>query len=343
MKAGHAPSGTVPLRVLLLLRPARSAGPYTHPAPSTRDPPSLPTPPGEQPVSTAISTIKWGLGLAAFFAIGPLAARATGALRSPSGSTDVSLLYGDSPLLGLAAGLIVLAVAAAVALLAARLLSTRFGFGVSSLILAWAAWRTGTVPGIVRDAATHGSSARAVMTTFALEALIVGALGLVLAWALLRLGRPSPGFKDQTASHDVPPTLSLPTLATFAASLLGGAVGAWFVGVEPLKGQAIAAAVAAGIAAGLAAEAAASAFRHSAHPLVVFAAMALLGVLAPLVAVVLHGPRLDALIYTGRVPSFAVALPLDHLAGSLLGVPLGITWARSLLEKSASELAPRHA
>jgi hypothetical protein len=294
-------------------------------------------------LSTAISTVKWGIGLFTFFAIGPIVARATGALRSPSGSTEVSLLYCDSPLVGLAAGVLALAVAAAVGLLGARLLSARFGFGVTSLILAWAAWRTGTVPGVVRDAATHGSSAQAVMTTFALEALLVGAPGLALAWALYRFGRPSHGFKDPAPRHEPAPAFSLSTLATFAAALVGGALGIWFVGVEPLKGQAIAAAVTAGIVGGLAAEAAASISKRSAVPVVVFAAMATLGVLAPLVAVLLHGSRLDALIYTGRVPSYAVALPLDHLAGAFLGVPLGISWARSLMEKSVSEPTPKPA
>lgn len=294
-------------------------------------------------MSTTVSMIKWGIGLTTFFAVGPLAARAVGALRSASGSTDVSLLRCDAPWAGLAAGLLVLAVAAAVGLAGARFLSARFGFGVASLTLAWAAWRTGTVEGVVRDAITHGSSARAVMLTLALEGLIVGAAGLALAWALYRVGRPSHGFKDGPPRPDQPPLAAQTTLAAFLAALVGSAAGAWLVGVEPLKGQAIAAAVAAGILAALAAEFAASALKGSAHPIAVFAAVITVGVLAPLAAVAIHGSRLDALIYSGRTPPFAVALPLDHLAGSLLGVPLGITWARSLLEKSASELAHRHA
>ncbi|MBM4108126.1 MAG: hypothetical protein FJ255_04855 [Phycisphaerae bacterium] len=291
-------------------------------------------------MSTLVSTIKWGIGLTTFFVVGPIAGRATGALRSASGSAEVSLLRSDSPALGLAAGLLAIAIAAAVAILGARLLSTRFGFGVASLTLAWAAWRTGTVPGVVRDAATHGSSARAVMISFALEALVVGAAGLLLAWALYRVGRPSEGFKDATPAKPAGAVgvLSLATLAVFVAAVVGGAAGAWFVGVEPLKGQAIAAAVAAGIAAGFAAEGAATAFKRSAHPVLVMGAMALLGVLSPLAAAFLYGTRLDAMIYSGRIPPFAVALPLDHLAGTLLGVPLGLTWARSLMEKSASEL-----
>lgn len=289
-------------------------------------------------MSTTVATVKWGIGLTAFFVIGPLAARAVGALRSASGSAEVSLLRSDSPVLGLAAGLLAIAVAAAIGLLGARMLSTRFGFGVASLTLAWSAWRTGTVPGVVRDAATHGSTARAVMMSFALEALIVGAAGVALAWALYRGGKPSLGFKDPPLPNPDPtPAPAAAVLATFAAALAAGAAGAWFVGVEPLKGQAIAAAVAAGIAGGLAAEGVSSVFKRSAHPIVVMGAMALLGVLAPLAAALLYGSRLDAMIYSGRVPPFAVALPLDHLAGTLLGVPLGITWARSLMEKSTHE------
>lgn len=294
------------------------------------------------------STVRWVAGALVFFGIGPLAAASVGALRTRSGSTAASLLISGSQSAGLGAAVVVLGVAAVVGLSGARFVSARFGFGVASLVLAWAAWRAGATPDIVRDAVLQGSSARGTLITLGVESALLMLCVAGIAWAMFRVGKPSDGFKPIPGVDPQPVTFRHAFAGSHLAPALGvamvaGTVGLWIVGFEATKGQAVAAAVVAGLLAAMAAEFAASGMNRSLHPAPVLLALAALGLAAPLFVALSGGARLDEMIYAGRIPPLAVAAPLDLAAGAMLGVPLGLTWARSLMEKKVQEPASRPA
>lgn len=289
------------------------------------------------------SSVRWVGGAAAFFLIGPIAASGLGALRTASGAPGAFALTSGSLVGGLGAAALALGLAAACGLISARLVSTRFGFGVASLILAWAAWRTGATPDVVRDAVIHGSSARSALITLAIESFILLACVAAMGIAMFRIGKPSEGFKPiplPEGDRHQPVTLREAfagphVLPAMGIAVVTGAVGLWLVGFEATKGQAVAAAVAAGVLGAMGAEFFAAGMNRAMHPAPVLVAMMLLGLAAPLTAAFTGGARLDEIMYAGRTPALAVAAPFDLAAGVMLGVPLGLTWARSLMEKKA--------
>jgi hypothetical protein len=70
-------------------------------------------------------------------------------------------------------------------------------------------------------------------------------------------------------------------------------------------------------------------------PTVMFAGVMLTSVIGPIGAVLLHpagvGPAQAAL--AGTLFPLARPMPLDYLAGALIGLPLGLWWAGSMLER----------
>lgn len=290
-------------------------------------------------------TLRWVFTLASLFVVGPIASRMTATLRAADGSIHTSLLVSDAPVTGALIALGVFALTGLIALPAARIFGPRFAMRMACFCIAWASWTTGTTDEIIRS--LRGTSP---MTTLALEGALVLVLSLALILAILRFGKVQdhgPDGRDIRGGHDVL-SRSLAgmrqprAIASLLASIALGGLVAWVFAIEPNKGQAVFAAFMGGIAAGAGAHLASLALpgENDAPPVLApFLGMLILAVASPLAASALlaNGTTLLEAVYAERLFALAHVLPLDFAAGALLGVPIGLAWARSMAEDGESE------
>jgi hypothetical protein len=245
-----------------------------------------------------------------------------GGLRGPDGGLAATPLVSAAPASGIVAGLIAAAIALGVGLFAAKFLGLGPGMTAAGLVLAWAAWKTGTVEGLVRSAQSSQP-----LKVLALEGLLFGLVAVVITAAL-------GFFAKRDAHHDhAHAGTSKYTVAmgpAIGAALVAGAVVAWLLAVSPLKGQAIAAAIA---AATIASAAARLVDFKAPMPALIIPVVAL-AILGPLTGVAMAGHAgVVTRVYDGSLFPIANITPLDWIAGGLLGIPLGVAWAGSMIEK----------
>lgn len=273
---------------------------------------------------------RWIIYAVAVLAFGPLAGGLTAWLRSPDGGGDATPFVSTAPALGVAAALAALGIALFVGVIAARLVGARSGMSAAGLVLAWAAWRTGTIDQIIR-----GNGSGGVLWRLAVEGAILGLAVIVIAYVLEAVGRgggadAEPG-RAGSAALPARDALSLRAMVgPAAAGLIAGGVAAWFIAQTPLKGQAVAAAIVGSMCA--------AAAGRLIDPRAALATLALpitlLAILGPLTGMVMGAtPSLLIAGRNGTLFPLANILPLDWIAGGLLGIPLGVSWAASLIEK----------
>ena len=269
--------------------------------------------------STPFSRVlfRWSIPMGAFFVLGPLAAWLTASLRGIDGSSHATALLSTTPALGLIKAIGALIVAAIGGGVAARLNDWKSGIFTSGLVLAWAAWATGSYDMLARQRDT--GSGVGVLFPLVIEALVLGAIAVAVAAWLIRIG------KDVTHTHLSHPKgeslLCAPSLRAAGLALLVALPVAAIIAASPAKGQTVAAAVVAGMLGATVGRA-----THERAPASAFIlSLAAVALLAPLTVLLASGLPIAA--HTARI------LPLDALAGAFLGVPLGIGWADSMVEK----------
>jgi hypothetical protein len=281
-------------------------------------------------------TLKWIVVLAALFAAGPLAASFVSHLTLVDGGHAASLFTDGSFARGLLAGVLVLALATVMGIASGRLVARDMGLTAAGLVIAWAAWRFSTV-----DRAASRIGGQGMLTVLAIEGLVVGLAGVAMAAAIGATSRERQPraaivgamMNEGALGEDVPRS------AMLFSGLLGLLVGGscvWVVAVEALKGQCVMAAVTGGIACGAASQLYASTRRVRLGILVPMLAMALLAGVSPLITRSIHGQSIVLDAMAGRLFPLGKLGPLDWLAGALLGVPIGLAWANSMLEKEPS-------
>jgi hypothetical protein len=263
--------------------------------------------------------IRWTIYCFGLFAAGPAAGLLISMIRAADGGPGTPIVSG-SPFFGLALALAALAIALAVGVMAGRLLGPAAALTASGIVVAWAAWRSAEVHNLIR---TYQSGSPLIK--LALEGAIIGLLGLGLAITCIRAGHSSPGSSGRI------PWLPKPgpgTWISMAVGLAAGAVAAWLIAASPLKGQSVFAA----IAAGTMAAAAARLVDIEAPIHFMFIPIAALAILAPVTGLLFSGDVVAA-SYKGTLFPLASISPLDWIAGGLLGIPLGVSWAGSMIEK----------
>jgi len=294
------------------------------------------------------AALRWIIPLAALLILGPMAGLLTAALHAPDGSTHSTILLNQTPLLGLVAVAAAFALATLAGVISSRLHGPSAGLFTAGLVLAWSAWGTGNIDQILRR--TQSGS---IFWTLAIEGAIVGVLGCLAAAVILACARrPANDVAPETASpgllggiirqfRDIagPPgdgddenakRLAAAGVA-FILALGAAAIGAWLLARESLKGQTLAAAVVAGVlAAGIG-----HAGDQRARATLFFAVLAILAIAAPLAAALKYSDPAGAVraAYASSLLPLARIMPLDWIAGAFLGIPIGISWAGSMLEK----------
>ena len=159
-------------------------------------------------------------------------------------------------------------------------------------------------------------------------------LGL-LVWVVMRL---SGGLPDVPHDWRVEPVGSFASLSS-KPSLLAFACGAialplsWLLLADTLNAQALGAVVLASFFAGMAGRVAAPRL----DPILIYFGVPLLGGIAQLVVASGWSGSLPDALVTGDIPRLASVMPLDWVAGSLLGVSMGIGWARSFIVQDIAE------
>lgn len=274
--------------------------------------------------------------MAALLIVGPIAGSVVGALRNASGGPDATLLVGDSRIGGVIAGLVAFALAGLMGVGAARMTNARAGMSTAGLVLAWAAWRSGEMDEILRASPSSGT-----LWWMAVEGLIFGTLAVGLCTIVVGVARRS---ADGAAPSDAgtPERISdacrqLGTTKIIAPVAVAAAVSgllAWWLVVSEIKGQAVlgvTVAVLAGVAAGRVA-----AFHTPPHAFMI--AIALLAIIGPSAAAVAQGGALLEATYQNRLFPIARPVPLDWIAGGMLGAPIGLAWAASLVERQVERV-----
>ncbi len=70
-----------------------------------------------------------------------------------------------------------------------------------------------------------------------------------------------------------------------------------------------------------------------AQPVLLFAAPCLFGVIGHLIGLAMTSGALDVAFVNGSISRLSLPMPIDYAAGSLLGVSVGVGWARSFLHE----------
>lgn len=276
-------------------------------------------------MKNVIRWVVYGAALAA----GLLAARTWSVVAPANGGASATMLANDSIPIAIGLTFLYFALAGAFGLLAAWLLGARSGLFCVGLALMGPTWAQGipaegTVENLVRFAQSG-----APFRMLSVEGAVMALLGVGLAIPVVRAAR--------RAGHDPAeaPTFAENLVAVVVTIIVGG-VGAWIIAREGLRGQTFAAAA----IAGLAGATVASVVSHRASPVAFVVGMGVLAVAGPVLGLVLNGQNAVAAAYANRLFPLAMITPMDWVAGALFGIPMGMAWGASMVEKRAPEAAP---
>ncbi len=296
----------------------------------------------KHPHSTGIDwkpILYWTCTLLVLFVLGPLAGTLVGNLRGTDGQPGVTPMTSTTMAFGVLRASGVLAIAALAGLLGSRLFHARDGMTFAGIVVAWAAYRTGNPDAILRHTQDSASLWR-----LSAEGIFFGLLGVALCVFVYSAHRQHPveansnrGRAERDGETRTGTIIAIGAAA--AAAALAGGIVTWLIAVQSLKLQTIAAAACGAIAAGAAAQLVLSAMPGiTPNPRRILTAGALaIAVLAgfgPVSALVVHGSSgLMRAVYAGNYFGLACPLALDWVAGALLGLPLGLSWSGSMIDK----------
>ena len=272
---------------------------------------------------------RWLLLLTAAFVLGPIAGAMTASLRAADGGPNASLLVNSSAVMGVVITLGVFALAAVAGVSGSVLAGLRHGLLCTGLVLAWGAWGTGQV-----DRILHRTLSNSTMYALSAEAVLVGALSVGLAAVMVLIARQPAPDPELAPHHHAPEPRTLidkASPAALAASIAVAGIIAWLVAQDTLKGQTFAAAALAGMFGATAGRLAAP----TSSAITFVAAIALLAIASPAVAAFMQPSGLGTAraALAGTLFPLARPLPLDWAAGAFVGIPLGLSWATSLVDK----------
>ncbi len=280
------------------------------------------------------AVVRWSLFIFGLLALGPVAGWLTGALRAGDGFSHVEPILAES---GGAAGVLRAAVGIALAMgfgaLVARMTSTRWGYFCAGAVLAWLAAGSGRIDEVLRV-----SPDRAQFGLIALEGALLGALVCAGAFGVGIAGRQGQRLdsvphghredRHDPAGDDRAMMLQragISVVVCVVASVLVSYVAA----VSTLKGQTIAAAMLAAIVAGVLT----GLLHKQSQGWVLAAGFGIVAALAPAAALLLEPGAPSALLLRANSMELlapARVMPLDWLAGAMLGLPIGAKWGVGL-------------
>ncbi len=279
--------------------------------------------------------------LLAFAVVGPLASLPLAAVRDADGGHAMSMLVNDGVFPGVLAALLVFAAALALAAAGSFLFSTGWACAYAGIVIAWGAYRCGTLEDIIRQARSDAPLGMLAAEGFA----CIMAAGII-AGVIQRISVKRQGLALTRGAlivqGDVPKIPAIAQVALIAGGVLAGVV-AYLAAVTDFKGQGIFAAFLASIFAGVAAQVVVKSKGGQATVVLAVASIVIPAILGPAAAKILQGSTIVETAFAGRVFPLARVMGLDWAAGALLGVPVGLGWAGAMIDSRADEHAQQAA
>lgn len=255
---------------------------------------------------------------------GAICAAVVPLLQARDGAAATGMLAAERPLLAAAALIGCFLVSAAIAAGVGRLTNAAVGMFVLGCGLMVPALRGGTI----MELALGDIGATKPLMLMGIETIVWAGLILIAGFIVITASGPLPDL-DPTDDDGRP-------VRWWSADAIAGALAAlvvplavWILCRSPLKGQAFMSVVVGAMAAGLIARL----VKPHAKPLLLFAAPCLAGGIAQLFAAAqLTGP-IDIAYVQLLLSNLSKPMPLDYAAGSLIGVSMGLGWARSFIHQ----------
>jgi hypothetical protein len=251
---------------------------------------------------------------------GAICAQAAPFMVSPRGAIGPTVLQAQTPVAAALAVVICLAVATAIAALIGRYTNAAIGTFVLGGGLYALAYQTATV----EELAFSGGSLGLVTIETALW-------GVLVAGAVLLIYRVSGPLPDvyPTPAGDRPSAFTSRDAGMTALCGVLVLPAVWLIAQSPMKGQMVAAVLCGALLASLAARLLAP---HVQPIVVAFIPMAF-GVVGHVIGMLqLDGTLADAIV-ADTVPGLSMPMPIDYACGVLIGGPIGLNWAKSLLHQ----------
>lgn len=247
--------------------------------------------------------------------IGPVAGLIAYSIRGVDGASEATGLVSESPVTGMLIMILAVALCGGAMLVGAKLGFIRRAFFVGGLAMAFVAFSSGTVTGVIR--ATEGGS---VFPRLLVESLILGALFTAFVWiaGLIRKRADAsfvmPGKRDARA---------------ILANVIVGVALAWAVARDGSGGQVLFAAFVAGLLGTLLARV----VEPNASPLSPAISAAIMSVVAPSLWLIAGSGSSLATMYAGDIAGYALLTPVTWLSGVSMGIWGGSSSADSVVQK----------
>lgn len=242
-------------------------------------------------------------------------------LRSVQGGRGPTVLAAERPAIAAVAVAVCMIVATAVACAVGRVVNAAVGLFVLGAGVFTLDSRLGGLRELI-----YAHSGKSAMFGMAIETLILAVLLLGLILIVFTI---TGGFHDVEPEPDGtrPHWLKSNTALKSAGAGILVLPAVWLIAQSPMKGQAIAAVFFGAMLAGLIGRLIAP----HVQPILLFVSPVLFGAIGHLIAGATMRAPLDDAYIAGGGSAFARIMPLDYVAGSLLGVSFGLGWAKSFL------------
>lgn len=284
------------------------------------------------------AVFEWVTLLTALVIVGPFVALPLAWLTTASGANDATPLTSTQPALGIGYSLLAMLGALLTGWLGTKTVSRGMGMAAAGFVLVWVAARSGTAAMILRDA----PSANAAALRLTIEAAIL-ALPTLLLVTLVHKPRPMEiddsvypltecrcglleGLRDCLTSRGIQIVL---------AAAVGAVIGCMFASIGFLKGHGLFAGFMGGLIGGAAGGLLLAGVENPRPALAPYVGVVLVMIAAPIAASFYYGSALRTVAVSGELFGPARLIPMDWIAGMLLGVPWGLSWLASSVKDAA--------
>lgn len=278
----------------------------------------------------------WVVLILGLTASGLICAGVIGFAISPRGAISPSIFQAESPLTATIVTTLAIALAFVISAGVGRMTNSLVGLFVLGWGIAVLDMRTETVYELALTGEPN-------LVLISLETAFWGAIALGLTVLMFKFSGPLPDVHP--AEFEQPPH-PLSSRESIKSALSGIAVLILVVVIarSPMKGQVLAAVFIGSTMAGLFARL----ISPHVQPILIFAAPCLFGAIGHLIGMMqLKGTMANAFV-DHAIPTLNLPMPLDYVAGSLMGVAMGLGWAKSFLHHeeepgSESSVTPQSA
>lgn len=278
------------------------------------------------------ATVRWILYIVALILVGPIAGLLMGLTDGPDGSAGTAVVS-TSPIIGVISLLLGSILAGGIGALAAWRCGLRPGLICAGIVMCWMAGMSASTASAISS--TGDGPWGAFVVEGVLMAICLVGIGVVVALAAQR-HTPQPGehiTPQSTEAMETEHALSFSgrSVAAVIIAAAGGGAAAWVLAITDLKGQVIAAAALAAIAIAVVVKL----VDLKTPALGALAAAALLAIVGPAYAMAtVPADTALAAAYAQALPGIVRLTPLDWAAGTLLGTPIGLAWAASIVKRA---------